>query len=148
MMSEIETLLREPRAVQIGGRHYALRPLTVRAVPVISRCIGPLWDELAQRPDLLANQSALTGWMLLRLPALIESRLDDLLQLLGMITGEQPDTLAELPLEDFVELLIAAHGDVRDFFTRTLLPRLKAAANGDGATLSTPSSPPATAAIN
>lgn len=145
-MSEIETLLREPKAVQIGGRHYALRPLTVRAVPVISRCIGPLWDELAQRPDLLANQAALTGWMLLRLPALIESRLDDLLQLLEQITGERAGALAELPLEDFVDLLIAAHGDVRDFFTRTLLPRLKAAAaNGDGATSSTPSSPPATA---
>lgn len=148
-MSEIDTLLRTPRELTIGAETYTLRPLTVRAVPVISRCIGPLWADLTQRPDLLANHAALAGWMLLHLPPLIEERLDDLLALLAMATGKPAEQIADLPLDEFVQLLLAVQEDARDFFTRKVLPSLKTAwSRGDGATSSTPSSPPATTATH
>lgn len=153
MDATLDTLLRTPATVTVGGKTYTLKPFGVRAVPVMSRLVGDVWGELVQRPDLLAkdNKDALVGWLLLRLPALIETKIDDLLTLLAMQTGETVDALAELPLDDFMVLGRAALEDGQDFFTRRIqpmMPQLKAAMaeRGIGATSSPPSSPPDTAA--
>ena len=153
MDATLDTLLRTPATVTVGGKTYTLKPFGVRAVPVMSRLVGDVWGELVQRPDLLAkdNKDALVGWLLLRLPTLIETKIDDLLTLLAMQTGETVDALAALPLDDFIELGRAGLGDAHDFFTRRILPmipQMKAAMaeHGIGATSSPPSSPPDTAA--
>lgn len=153
MDATLDTLLRTPATVTVGGKAYTLKPFGVRAVPVMSRLVGDVWGELVQRPDLLAkdNKDALVGWLLLRLPTLIETKIDDLLTLLAMQTGETVDALAALPLDDFIELGRAGLGDAHDFFTRRILPmipQMKAAMaeHGIGATSSPPSSPPDTAA--
>ena len=85
---------------------------------------------------------------MLRLPGMIESKIEDLLTLLAMQTGEPRDALVALPLDDFYDLAEAALEDGQDFFTRRVMPRMKKtmAAHGIGATSSPPSSPPATAA--
>lgn len=148
MDATLDTLLRTPATVTVGGKAYTLRPFGVRAVPVMSRLVADIWGELAQRPDLLANRDALIGWLLQRLPAMIETKIDDLLALLSMQTGETVAALEAMPLDDFIGLGRAALEDGLDFFTRKVLPQLKAAMDvrGTGATSSPPSSPPDTAA--
>lgn len=145
-MDELNTLLREPKPLTVGGRAYTLKPFGVRAVPVMSRLAGGIWEELMGRPDLLDNRDALVGWLLLKLPGLIETRIDELLALMAMQTGETVAHLEGLPFDDFIELGRACLEDAQDFFTRRVMPQLKAAmaAHGDGATSSQPSSPTAT----
>lgn len=147
MDNTLNTLLREPKTLSIGGHNYTLRPFGVLAVPVMSRLVGDLWDELMRRPELLANRDALIGWLLSRLPGMIETKIEDLLLLLSMQTGETRDALVALPLDDFLELARACLEEGQDFFTRRVLPKLPAemAAHGIGRTSSPPSSPPATA---
>lgn len=147
MDATLNTLLREPKTVKVAGRAYALKPFGVRAVPVMSRLVADIWGELVQRPDLLANRDALIGWLLLRLPNMIETKIDDLLALLAMQTGEPVKALEAMPLDDFIELGRAALEDGLDFFTRRVMPQMKAAmaGYGIGPTPSTPSSPPGTA---
>ncbi|MDT3707481.1 MAG: hypothetical protein ROZ09_11685 [Thiobacillus sp.] len=144
----LNTLLREPKTVTVGSRAYALKPFGVLAVPVMSRLVGDVWGDVMRRPDLLANKDALIGWLMARLPEMIETKIEDLLQLLSMQTGESRDALVALPLDDFLELAQAGLEDGQDFFTRRILPKLKAAmdAHGIGRTSSPPSSPPVTAA--
>lgn len=148
MDATLDALLRTPATATVGGKTYTLRPFGVRAVPVMSRLVGDIWGELVQRPDLLANRDALVGWLLLRLPTMIETKIDDLLLLLSMQTGETVGNLEALPLDDFIELGRAALEDGLDFFTRRVLPQMKAAMDvrGTGAMSSPPSSPPDTAA--
>lgn len=148
MDSTLDTLLRMPKTVTVGGKGYTLKPFGVRAVPVMSRLVGDVWGELVQRPDLLANRDALIGWLLLKLPGLIESKIDDLLALLALQTGESVAALEDLPLDDFIELGRAGLEDGLDFFTRRVTPQLMAAmdAHGAGQTASPSSSQPATAA--
>lgn len=148
MDATLDTLLREPKTVQAGGKAYTLKPFGVRAVPVMTRLVGDVWGELVQRPDLLADQDALVGWLLLRLPGMIETKIDDLLALLAMQTGESVADLEAMPLDDFLTLGRACLEDGQDFFTRKILPQIKAAMadHGIGATSSPPSSPPDTAA--
>ncbi len=147
MDATLSTLLREPKTVTVGGKGYTLKPFGVRAVPVMSRLVADIWGELVQRPDLLENHDALIGWLLLRLPGMIETKIDDLLALLAMQTGEPVKALEEMPLDDFIELGKAALEDGLDFFTRKVVPQLKTAmaASGIGPIPSTPSSPPDTA---
>lgn len=147
MDETLVALLRTPATPTVGGKTYTLRPFGVRAVPVMSRLVGDVWGELVSRPDLLQNRDALVGWLLLRLPTMIETKIDDLLTLLAMQTGETVAALEALPLDDFIELGRAALEDGLDFFTRKVMPPLKAAmaGHGTGATSSPPSSPPDTA---
>lgn len=147
MDATLNTLLREPKTVSVGGKVYTLKPFGVLAVPVMSRLVSDVWGELVSRPDLLANPDALVGWLLLRLPGMVETKIEDLLKLLAMQTGETRDALVALPLDDFLELGKACLEDGQDFFTRKILPQIKAAmaAHGIGATSSPPSSPPDTA---
>lgn len=148
MDATIDTLLRTPKSVTVGGKAYTFKPFGVRAVPVMSRLVSDVWGELMQRPELMQNKDALIGWLLVRLPGMIETKIDDLLALLAMQTGETVQALEALPLDDFIELGRAGLEDGLDFFTRRMLPQLKAAmdANGIGAMSSPPSSPPDTAA--
>lgn len=153
MDETLAPLLREPKAVQVGGKTYTLRPFGILAVPVMSRLVGDVWGQLMLRPDLLANRDALTGWLLTQLPGLIETKIEDVLTLLAMQTGESRDALVAMPLDDFVELAQAALEDGQDFFIRRILPKLPAAVkmraalgSGNGPTPSPPSSPQATAA--
>lgn len=148
MDATLNTLLREPKTVTVGGKAYTLKPFGVLAVPVMSRLVGDVWGELVGRPDLLAKPDALVGWLLMRLPGMVETKIEDLLKLLAMQTGETRDALVALPLDDFLELGKACLEDGQDFFTRRILPQLKAAMaeRGIGATSSPPSSPPDTAA--
>lgn len=147
MDATLDTLLRTPATVTVGGKTYTLQPFGVLAVPVMSRLVSDVWDELVSRPDLLAQPDALVGWLLLRLPGMVETKVEDLLQLMAMQTGETRDALVAMPLDDFMELGKACLEDGQDFFTRRILPRLKAAMaeRGIGATFSPPSSPPDTA---
>jgi hypothetical protein len=103
MDATLNTLLRTPITVTVGGKPCTLRPFGVRAVPVMSRLVGDVWGELVSRPDLLANRDALVGWLLLRLPTMIETKIDDLLALLAMQTGETVAALEALPLYEFLE---------------------------------------------
>lgn len=151
MDATLDTLLRTPATVTVGGKAYTLRPFGVRAVPVMSRLVGDVWGELVSRPDLLANHNALIGWLLLRLPTMIETKIEDLLALLSMQTGETVAALEAMPLDDFIALGRAGLEDAHGFFTRRILPlmpQLKTAmgAAGTGATSSPPSSQPDIAA--
>lgn len=151
MDATLNTLLREPKTVTVGGKAYSFRPFGVRAVPLMSRLVADIWGELVQRPDLLANRDALVGWLLLRLPDMIETKIDDLLALLALQTGEPVVALEAMPLDDFIELGQAALEDGLDFFTRRVMPQIKAAmtataASGTGATFSPPLSPSGTSA--
>lgn len=148
MDATLDTLLRTPAAVTVGGKVYTLKPFGVRAVPIMSRLVGDIWGELMRRPDLLADKDALVGWLLQCLPGLIETKIDDLLALLSMQTGEKVADLEAMPLDDFIELGRAALEDGLDFFTHKVMPQMKAAlaVHGIGATSSPPSSPPDIAA--
>lgn len=151
MDATLNTLLRTPATPTVGGKTYTLRPFGVLAVPVMSRLVGDVWGELVSRPDLLANKDALIGWLLLRLPTMIETKIEDLLMLMAMQTGEPRDALVALPLDDFIALGRACLEDGHDFFTRRIqpmMPQLKTAmaGHGTGPTSSPPSSPPDTAA--
>ena len=150
MDETLNALLRTPTTLEVGGKTYVLRPFGVMAVPVMSRLVGDVWGELVRRPDLLANKDALIGWLLLRLPTLIETKIEDLLTLLSMQTGESRDALVALPLDDFIALGRAGLEDAHGFFTQRILPmmpQLKTAMaeHGIGAMSSPPSSPPDTA---
>lgn len=136
-------LLREPKAVEVGGKTYTLRMLTVRDVPFVSRLIRDVWNELMARPDLLGNTDALSGWVIMQLPGLLETKIEDLLALLSRQTGESADALGALPLDQFIELASAALEDGLDFFTRQVMPVLtkQLAAHGIGQ-MSSPSSSP------
>lgn len=148
MDATLNTLLRTPKTLSVGGKDYTFKPFGVRAVPVMSRLVGDVWGELVQRPELLANKDALIGWLMARLPGMIESKIDDLLALLAMQTGETVGALEAMPLDDFIELGRAGLEDGLDFFTQRMLPQLKAAMNahGIGATSLPPSLQPDTAA--
>lgn len=148
MDATLDTLLRTPATPTVGGKTYTLKPFGVRAVPVMSRLVEDVWGELMQRPDLLADQDALVGWLLLRLPGMIEHKIEDLLALMAMQTGESVQALEAMPLDDFMELGGACLEDAQDFFSRKILPMLKkaAAARGTGPTSSPSSSPTDTTA--
>lgn len=143
-------LLREPKAVEVGGKTYTLRPLTVRDVPFVSRLIGGIWDELMGRPDLLGDPRALTGWLLIRLPGLLESRVEELLALLARQTGNDIDELAALPLDLYLDLASAGLEDGLDFFTGQVIPvlRKRLEKRWTGLMSSPPSSPPDTGVAN
>lgn len=148
MADDLNTLLRTPKTVTVGAKQYALRPFGVLAVPVMSRLVGDVWADLMARPELLDNRDVLIGWLMARMPRLIETRIEDLLTLMSMQTGESRDALVALELDEFLELARACLEDGQDFFTRRILPRLKAAmdARGIGPTSSPSSSPPDTGA--
>jgi hypothetical protein len=113
MDATLNQLLRQPKTVQVGDKIYTLQPCGVLAVPVMTRLVGDVWGELVRRPDLLANKDALIGWLMLRLPGMIETKIEDLLTLLAMQTGETRDALVALPLDDFLELAQAGLEDGR-----------------------------------
>ena len=146
----LDALLRVPKQVQVGAKTYALKPFGILAVPVFSRLADGIWQELMDRPDLLANQQALMGWLLLKLPGLIETRIEDLLALMAMQTGATRTELVDLPLDDFYDLAQACFADAQDFFMRRVMPRLTAMlaspASGIGPTPLPDSSPTAIAA--
>lgn len=150
MDQALNTLLREPKALTIGGQAYSLRPLTVRDVPFVSRLLRDVWNELVARPDLTGNREALLGWLLVRLPELLETKVEDTLALLARQTGKSADELGDLPLDLFLELGAAALEDAIDFFTHQVIPALNRAADarGTGAMPTPPSSPPDTGAPN
>lgn len=147
MDDSLDALLQQPKTVQVGAKTYALRPLTVRDVPFVSRLLRDTWSELMLRPDLLGNRDALVGWLLVRLPLVLETKVDDMLALLARQTGDSEEALGALPLDQFIELALAAVEDSLDFFTHQVIPVLTKSrlAPGAGPTFSPPSSPPGTA---
>lgn len=148
MDDSLDRLLQQPKPVQVGAKTYTLRQLTVRDVPFVSRLLRDTWDELMLRPDLLADRQALVGWLLVRLPAALETKIEPMLELLARQTGESADALGALPLDQFAELALAALEDSLDFFTRQVIPVLAKSrlAPGAGPMSGPASSQPATAA--
>jgi len=112
-MSELEKLVPEAARVEVGGRIFEVKPLTVRRMVGLTRALSGVL--LGEGGDI-------------DMAALVAEHADKIVEAVAVATDEKPDTIYELARDDFIVLAAAVVGAYSDFFVRRAVPALKSAA--------------------
>lgn len=141
MAGEFDAIEKPLERVQVGGRTFEVRPLTIGQLPAFTRHIRPLAGALQ---PLLAGDGAADGDFVATLLDLVSDHGDAMIEAASVaLRVPRADIEALDPLE-FVSLLLPIVRINADFFARRLQPALRAAIgqaaaiNGGGQTPSKP----------
>ncbi|MDD5330208.1 MAG: hypothetical protein PHX38_09400 [Sulfuricella sp.] len=127
-MHELETLIPQPVEIEVGGETISVNPLTIGQLTRVMKALKPALADIKDE---------------INITMLAVDHGEILLSAVSAATGKPIEWLDALPTDEFIRLAGKLLEVNADFFTRSVLPEITAAAekissaSGVGLTLST-----------
>jgi len=142
-MTDIDKLVPASETVQIGGREFAIKPLTVRRMAAFSKLFDQVSaQERKRRRSEMLDEGISHEEIRQRLDqfefdlmSLAANHAEKLAQAVAVATDLKVEDVMELPGDTFIELAGAVVGAYSDFFVRRAVPALASAATKVAATI-------------
>lgn len=142
MPGEFDAIEKPEQQVEVGGRTYMVRPLTIGQLPAFTRHIRPMAGAIA--PLLLDGHQSEQSDLMATLLDLITEHGDGLIDAAAIALRVKREEIEGLDPMEFLQLLLPVVKVNADFFARRLQPALRqamgeaAASRGGGQTPSKP----------
>jgi hypothetical protein len=141
MPGEFDAIEKPEQQVEVGGRTFVVRPLTIGQLPAFTRHIRPMAGAIA---PLLDGAQGEQGDLMATLLDLITEHGDGLIEAAAIALRVKRGEIESLDPMEFLQLLLPVVKVNADFFARRLQPALRqamgeaAASRGGGQTPSKP----------
>lgn len=111
--SDLETLVPQPRRVEVAGEVLEITPLVIGELPPVLKAVRPIAETVAEQfkgaPDWLA---------------LFCEHGEALLTVLALASRRSPEWVAKLAMDEAITLAVAVFEVNADFFVQRIAPQL------------------------